>query len=142
MRYLLDTNVISELRKVRSGRADRMVAAWAATVPGRDMYLSAVTIHELEHGVLLLERTDAAQAAILREWLDDSVATAFEGRILPMDEAVARRSARLHVPDPVPYRDAFIGATALVHEMTLVTRNLRDFQRFEGLRLLNPWATQ
>lgn len=104
------------------------------------MFVSAVTIHELEHRVQLLERSDPAQGAVLREWLDHSVATAFSGRILAVDEAVARRAASLHVPDPAPYRDAFIGATALVHGLTVVTRNVGDFERFAGLDIVNPWS--
>jgi len=138
--YLLDTNVVSELRKVRSGKADAGVAAWAASTPSAEMFVSAITIHELEHGVLLLERSDPAQGAVLRAWLDRSVPAAFAERVLAVDEPVARRAAMLHVPDPAPFRDALIGGTALAHNMTVVTRDLRDFARFEGLDVLNPWA--
>jgi len=138
--YVLDTNVVSELRKVRSGRADPGVATWAEQVPSVELFISAITIHELEHGVLLLERSDPAQGALLRAWLDQSVAAAFKSRVLPVDERVARRAAALHVPDPAPFRDALIAATALVHDMTVVTRDLKDFQRFEGLDLINPWS--
>ncbi len=138
--YVLDTNVVSELRKVRSGRADPGVATWAEQVPSVELFISAITIHELEHGVLLLERSDPAQGALLRAWLDQSVAAAFKSRVLPVDERVSRRAAALHVPDPAPFRDALIAATALVHDMTVVTRDLKDFQRFEGLDLINPWS--
>jgi predicted nucleic acid-binding protein len=79
------------------------------------------------------------QGAVLRQWLDVSVARAFAGRVLPVDESVARRAAGLHVPDPAPFRDALIGATALVHGLAMVTRNLRDFERFRGLRVVDPW---
>lgn len=138
--YLLDTNVVSELRKVRSGRADVGVAAWAEQTRSAEMFVSAITIHELEHGVLLLERADPDQGAVLRAWLDRSVAAAFADRVLAVDDAVARRAALLHVPDPAPFRDALIGGTALTHGMTVVTRDLEDFTRFEGLDVLNPWS--
>lgn len=138
--YLLDTNVVSELRKVRSGKANAGVAAWAAQTPSAEMFVSAITIHELEHGVLLLERSDAAQGAVLRAWLDRSVAAAFADRVLGVDDRVARRAAGLHVPDPAPFRDALIGGTALTHNMTVVTRDLKDFARFEGLDVVNPWT--
>ena len=137
--FVLDTNVVSELRKVRSGKANSGVAEWAEQIPSVELFVSAITFHELEHGVLLMERSDAAQGALLRAWLEHSVAEAFKNRVLPVDGRVARRAAALHVPDPAPIRDALIGATALVHEMTVVTRDLKDFQRFHGLDVLNPW---
>jgi predicted nucleic acid-binding protein len=137
--FVLDTNIVSELRKVRSGKANPGVAVWAEQVPSAELFVSAITLHELEHGVLLMERSDPAQGALLRTWLDQSVTTAFKGRVLPVDERVARRAAALHVPDPAPFRDAFIGATALVHNMTIVTRDLKDFQRFDHISALNPW---
>lgn len=137
--FVLDTNLVSELRKVRSGKANAGVAAWATSVPSAELFVSAITIHELEHGVLLAERADPRRGALLRSWLDHSVAAAFAERVLPVDEAVARRSARLHVPDPAPFRDAFIGASALVHHMAVVTRNVSDFERFTGLQVINPW---
>lgn len=136
--YLLDTNVVSELRKIRLGKADVRVAAWADSVDAADLYLSVITIQELEMGVLLLERRDAAQGTLLRTWLDAHVLPAFAGRILPVDIAVAQRSARLHVPDPRPVRDGLIAATALVHGMTVVTRNVADFEP-TGVPTLNPW---
>jgi len=137
--YLLDTNVVSELRKVRAGKADRHVAAWADSVDATDLYLSAITILELETGILLAERRDPAQGAIFRAWLDAHVLPAFTGRILVVDTAVAQRSARLQVPDPRPLRDGLIAATALVHGMTIVTRNVADFEP-TGVAVLNPWA--
>jgi len=138
--YVIDTNVISELRKVRSGKAHPRVQDWAASVSSGEMFLSSITIEELEHGVLLLERSDPRQGAILRRWLDESVMTAFDGRILPVDTDVARRAAALHVPNPAPFRDSLIGATALVHQMTVVTHNTKDFAGFLGLDLIDPWA--
>jgi toxin FitB len=137
--FLLDTNVVSELRKVRSGKAAAAVADWAAELPAARLFISVITVHELEHGVLLAERADPPQGRVLRAWLDESVPAAFAERILPVDEAVARRAAGLHVPDPAPFRDALIGATALVHGMTVATRNVRDFERFAGLVVIDPW---
>lgn len=136
--FLLDTNVVSELRKARAGKADLRVAAWARAVPAGSLFLSAVVVQELEIGTLLTERRDPAQGAILRTWLDEHVLPGFADRILSIDTAVARRSAALHVPNPQPFRDALIAATALVHDMTVVTRNVADFA-FTGVALLNPW---
>lgn len=138
--FVLDTNVVSELRKVRAGRADPGVAAWAAATSSARLFVSAVTLLELELGVLLAERSDPAQGKVLRTWIDGGVAAAFADRVLPVDADVARRSAALHVPDPAPFRDALIGATALIHGMAVVTRNVRDFERFGGLRILDPWG--
>jgi hypothetical protein len=135
---LLDTTVVAELRKVRLGNADANVAGWSETLDTADLFISAVTIHELAIGVLLAERRDPPQGAVFRQWLERQVMSAFEGRILPVDVAVARRAAQLHVPDPQPINDAFIAATALVHGMTVVTRNVADFTA-TGVRLLNPW---
>lgn len=136
--YLLDTNVLSELRKIRLKTADRRVAKWADSVDAADLYLSVITLQELEIGILLIERRDPIQGAVFRTWLNDHVMPAFAGRILAVDTAVAQRSARLHVPDPRPVRDALIAATALVHGMTVVTRNVADFEA-TGVPLLNPW---
>ena len=136
--FVLDTNVVSELRKVRLGRADANVAQWADSVNAEDLYVSVITVQELEIGVLLAERRDPAQGAVFRTWLNSHVLPAFEGRILPVDTAVALRSARQHVPNPRPVRDSLIAATAQVHGMTVVTRNLADFEA-TGVAMLNPW---
>ena len=136
--FLLDTNVVSELRKARAGKADAQVVAWASSVPAASLYLSVMSVQELELGVLRVERRDKAQGAILRLWLDDHVLPAFAGRMLPIDTAVALRSARLHVPDRRSERDCLIAATGLVHGMTVVTRNVDDFAA-TGVALLNPW---
>jgi len=137
--YVLDTNVVSELRKVRAGKADRKVAIWTESVDAADLYVSAMTLMELELGVLSIERKDAVQGAILRAWLEQHVLPEFSGRTIPVDTAVALRCARLHVPDKRGERDALIAATALVHGMTVVTRNVEDFQP-TGVPLLNPWV--
>ena len=136
--YLLDTHVVSELRKARAGKADPNVVAWSATAPVGALYISAVTILELEIGVLRLERRDVAQGRLLRAWLEDQVLPAFDGRVLPIDTAVARRCAPLHVPNPLAELDALIAASALVHGMTVVTRNVGDFVA-TGVALLDPW---
>lgn len=136
--FLLDTNVVSEMRKIRAGKADGNVDAWSRSVAGTSLYLSAIVVQELDIGVLQMERRDPVQGALLRVWLDDHVLPSFSDRILPVDTAVARRSAVLDVPDPRPYRDSLIAATALVHGMTLVTRNVADFEG-TGAVLLNPW---
>lgn len=138
MMFLLDTNVVSELRKVRAGKADANLAAWADRVDAYSLFLSAISVLELETGVLLVERRDPAQGMLLRAWLDRHVLPAFDGRVLPVDTAVALRCAQLHVPDRHAERDALIAATALVHGMVVVTRNVADFSA-SGVRLLNPW---
>ncbi len=136
--YLLDTNVISELRKAKSGKANKHVVAWANTISANSLFLSAITILELETGILLIERRDNSQGAILRSWLNSHVLPAFSDRVLPVDIAVAQRCAKLHIPDPRSDRDALIAATALVHGMTIVTRNICDFEP-TGASILNPW---
>jgi predicted nucleic acid-binding protein len=136
--FLLDTNVVSELRKAKAGKADLNVVAWAEGVQASSLFLSAISILELETGILLLERRDAAQGAVLRTWLDGYVLPAFSGRILAVDTVVAQCCARLHVPDPCAERDGLIAATALVHGMTVVTRNLADFTSTR-VPALNPW---
>jgi predicted nucleic acid-binding protein len=137
--FLLDTNVVSEFRKIVPGQADPNVANWAGKVKPYDLYLSAITIQELEIGIRLLDRRDPRQAAVLRSWLDRYVLVAFDGRILPIDTAIALRSAQLHVPDRRPAEDGLIAATALVHGMTVVTRNVEDFAG-TGVAVLNPWV--
>ena len=138
MVYLLDTNVIFELRKSKSRRVDRNVYQWAKGIPASSMFSSVICFLELELGVLLVEHRDKAQGAILRSWLEKHVLPTFSERILPLDLTVARRAAGLHVPHPCSHRDAMIAATALVHGMTIVTRNVADFER-TGVNLVNPW---
>jgi predicted nucleic acid-binding protein len=136
--FLLDTNVISELRKAGDGKADANVVAWLSSVDATTFYISAVTLMEIELGILRIERRDPAQGARLRAWMDQRILPEFADRTLPVDTAVALRCAPLHVPDPRPERDAFIAATALAHGMTVVTRNVADFAP-TGVPLLNPW---
>lgn len=134
--FLLDTTVLSELR--RADRTDARVAAWARSVDHLQFYLSAITILEIEAGTLLLARRDVQQGLVLRTWIDDHVLPAFDGRILAVDTLVAQRCAQLHVPDRRPERDALIAATALVHRLKLVTRNVADFEPM-GVDPINPW---
>ena len=134
--FLLDTNVISELR--RPERTNPNVVAWAAAFPAASFFLSAISILEIEIGTLRLARKDPAQGALLRAWIDEQILPRFEGRILPVDTNVVQRCARLHVTDPRSERDALIAATALVHSLTVVTRNTADFEA-TGVALLNPW---
>lgn len=134
--FILDTNVVSALR--RPDKTDPRVVAWASAQPLSSFFLSAITVLELELGALSLARKDAAQGALLRSWIDGRILPQFDGRILAVDTAVALRCAQLHVPDPRAERDALIAATALVHGMIVVTRNVADFAP-TGVRTLNPW---
>ena len=138
MSYLLDTNVVSELRKIGDGKADARVAAWVDAEDAESFFISAITILELERGVLGIQRRDAAQGARLRAWLDNHVRPEFAGRILPVDDPIATRCAHLHIPDRRNEVDALIAATALVHGLTVATRNVRDFDG-TGIVVVNPW---
>jgi hypothetical protein len=134
--YILDTNVISELRKGRKTHPN--VRKWAEALPSASLYISVISVLELEIGILLVNRRDKEQGAILRAWMDRHVLPTFSGRILAIDTGVAQRCATLHVPNPRSDRDALIAATALVHGLTVVTRNVADFER-AGVGVVNPW---
>lgn len=135
--YLLDTNVISEMRKIQTGRADLRLSGWVERVSSEDLYLSAVTIFEMEVGVRLMMRKDPAQGRFLWDWLHAYVLPSFTTRIRVIDAEISLRCAALHVPVTAPYRDSLIGATALVHGLTVVTRNVKDFVPM-GVKVLNP----
>lgn len=139
MMFLLDTNVISELRKVGDRKADTNVCTWLSHTDAASFYVSAVTIMELEIGVLRVERRDPLQGKMLRTWFDAHVLPEFSERTLSIDATVALCCARLHVPNPCAERDALIASTAIVHGMTVVTRNIVDFET-TGVPLLNPWV--
>jgi toxin FitB len=137
--FLLDTNVISELR--RPDKADRNVVAWASALPASGFFISAISVLEIELGALLIAGKDSAQGAVLRAWIDHQLLGRFEGRILAIDVTVAQRCASLHMPDPRAERDALIAATALVHGLTIATRNVADFEA-TGVAFINPWRPQ
>ena len=138
--YLLDTNVVSELRKSTSGKANLNVVQWASSEDTETLFISVITVLELEMGILSMERRDQQQGLILRRWLEDQVLPSFEGRILPIDIAIARKCAELHVPDKRAERDAMIAATAVIHRMRVVTRNVADFD-LAGFEVINPWLS-
>jgi predicted nucleic acid-binding protein len=137
--FLLDTNIITELR--RRDKADRNVATWANAHSATSFFISAISIFEIELGALLIARKDHAQGDVLRAWIDHQILPRFEGRVLAIDATVAQRCARLHVPNPRSDRDALIAATALVHGLSVVTRNEADFAS-TGVALINPWKVQ
>ena len=138
MKYLLDTNVVSELRKVGDGKADLNVTTWLGAKDSRDLYISAITILELERGILSIQRRDIEQGSRLRTWMDSRVRPEFAERMISIDEAIATRCAHLHIPDRPNEADALIAATAIVHGLVVVTRNIHDFQG-TGVVLVDPW---
>lgn len=136
--YLFDTNVLSELRV--PDRANEAVWLWANQIHTDDVHISVISILEIEMGILRAERKDALKAKKFRIWRDNYILPTFEQRILNINTDICLACAKLHIPNPSPERDAFIGATALVHDMTLVTRNTKDFEN-TGVKLINPWLT-
>lgn len=136
--YLLDTNIISELRKLEKGRADPNVAKWFQQVDLQQAYLSVITLFEIKVGILQLIRHDAQQAAILQSWFENTLLPNFENRILPLDQKVVMTCAELHVPDKKPLNDSYLAATAKSHHFKMVTRNLKDFQH-SGVEIINPF---
>jgi toxin FitB len=138
VRVLLDTNVVSELRKTNQPHVNSNVVRWSRSYAAIDFCISVMTLMEIEIGVLRLERRDPAQGSSLRGWFESQVLKGFEGRILDIDARIVRKASGFHVPDPKPDRDAFIGATAGAHSLALATRNIRDFAAM-GIDLINPW---
>jgi toxin FitB len=141
--YLLDTNVLSEMRKASrtkasSAKMDRRVEDWVNSVSAQDLHVSVVSILELERGFHLLKERDPAQAEVIRSWVRNRVLPTFDGRIVSVDLPIAQRCAALAIHMPIEYRDSLIAATALVHGMTVVTRNVRHLEP-TGAAFINPW---
>ncbi len=135
--FLLDTMIPSDLRKGRLGNLG--VRSWVASTPRESQFISVITVLELRRGALLQDRLDPPQGRVLHSWLEGLILNSFSGRILPIDQAVAERCAILQVPAARATLDVFIAATALVYDFTVVTRNVRHFDR-TGVRLLNPFT--
>lgn len=134
MMFLLDTGIVLELRKAKAGPSDAGLMAWAAGIPRQKLFISALTLLEIENAAARLGRKDRAAGLVVREWIDERVMTAFDGRMLPVDAAVVRRRAQL------PYantRDGLLAATALEHSLTFVTHRVSAF-RAGRVKLLNP----
>ncbi|MDR7231885.1 putative nucleic acid-binding protein [Caulobacter sp. BE264] len=135
--HLLDTGVVYELRNAKAGMADAGLAAWAAGVARTNLFISAITLMELETAATRAERSDKGGGAVMREWLDQRVLPAFDGRILAVDAAVARRRSQIPLTQA---RDALLAATALEHGLTLATRDTATFAKIPRLKLFNPWS--
>ena len=140
MSYLLDTNILSEMRYLSQGRGDLSVRNWLVQHDPDTFFLSSLTIFETEYGIRLMERRDPKQGAVLRDWMETSVMPTFTNRILLVNAEIARIAANLQVPDRRPFADCFIAATALHLGLTIITRNVADFQGLP-LSILNPWLT-
>lgn len=136
--YLLDTNIISEIRKLAKNKCDKNVADWVRSTSKDLMFTNAVVMMELERGVMSIERKDTTQGKLLRHWFEMDVKPAFHGKILKIDEQTAQICAKLHIPDHAPENDAWIAASAIQHHLVLVTRNTADFAR-TGVKLFNPF---
>ena len=136
--YLLDTNIISEIRKLAKNKCDKNVADWVRSTSKDLMFANAVVMMELERGVMSIERKDTTQGKLLRHWFEMDVKPAFHGKILKIDEQTAQICAKLHIPDHAPENDAWIAASAIQHNLVLVTRNTADFAR-TGVKLFNPF---
>ncbi len=136
--FLLDTNVLSDARKKKAGKAHKGVIQFMSDTPTIETFISVITVMEIRQGALLLERKDPKQASIYLDWLESEIMPAFEGRIIPVTTEIALECAALHVPDKQPANDALIAATAKITGLTVVTRNDKDFQ-FDGVKVINPF---
>lgn len=136
--YLLDTNVVSEVRKIKTGKANPHFVQWFSNISERDIFINATILMEIERGILAKERKDFRQGVILRTWFDNVVLPTFDGKILKIDDKTAQICAKLHIPDHAPENDAWIASSAIQHHLTLVTRNTADFARL-GVKLFNPF---
>jgi hypothetical protein len=136
--FLVDTNVLSEVRKAERGNGG--VINWATETASDLMFLSVIALYEIEVGVLRAERSDQRKGAMLRTWLEMGVRPTFADRIVGVDDRIAVLAARWNVPDPAPFRDSLIAATAQAYDLKVVTRDTRDFSRFPEVEVLNPWT--
>lgn len=137
--YLLDTNVISEIRKIHHNKADSGVTKWFYGCQFSDLFLNDIILLEMQKGYLLKNRKDAQQGQILKLWIE-YVTNNFAGRILPISQEICLKCAELHIPNPRPQFDSLIASTALVHNLILVTDNTKDFQGIDGLKIHNPFT--
>jgi toxin FitB len=135
---LLDTNVLSEFRKDSYHKADPRVVAWANSQRPEQLFISVITLFEVEKGAQLMERRDQRQGLVLRAWIESKLMPAFSGRIISVDDRIAALAASFHVPNPAPFADSLIAATAIIRGFTVVTRNAGDFQ-YPGVTVMNPW---
>lgn len=136
--YLLDTNVISEVRKIKTGKANPNFVKWFSTIAEQDIFINATVLMEIERGILAKERKDAQQGVILRAWFERVVLPTFHGKILKIDEKTAQICARLHIPNHTPENDAWIASSAIQHHLILITRNTADFAHL-GVKWFNPF---
>lgn len=136
--FLVDTNILSEMRKADRGNPG--VVEWATGTPPGLLFISVISLHEIEIGVLRAERSDKEKGAMLRAWMEIGLKPTFADRLLDVDLKISLMAAQWHVPDPAPVRDSLIGATALAHQLKVVTRDVRDYSRFPDLEVLNPWS--
>lgn len=136
--YLLDTNVISEMRKIKQGKADKNVVQWLQSTDPNLLYTSIIVLMEVERGILLKRRKDKIQAEHLQFWLDNIIRPAFQNRIKLLSDKTANICATLHVPNPKQENDAWIGATAIEHNFIVVTRNIDDFKEM-NVQIINPF---
>lgn len=134
--YLLDTNVVSELRKIQSKHS--AFNDWYKTIDPQTCYLSSLTIFEIRKGILLKSLKDPQQAEILQHWFNERLIPHFHGRVLDFTADMAEIMAKLHVPNPAPFADSIIASTALYYDLTVITRNIQDFQNL-GVKLINPF---
>ncbi|MBS9781668.1 MAG: type II toxin-antitoxin system VapC family toxin [Gammaproteobacteria bacterium] len=138
--YLLDTNILSEIRKIKQNRANENVVNWLANVLPTELYTNVVVLMEIEKGIVRLRRKDSQQADNLAAWYQ-TIKPTFQNRIYSIDEKTASICATLHSPNPAPANDAWIAATAIQHNLVLATRNTNDFN-FQGLQVFNPFEYQ
>lgn len=138
--FLLDTNVISEIRKIHKGTANKNVENWFIRQDRETLFLNDIVLLEIKQGELLLRhKNDFVQADNIHEWLTVKIPKLFETRILPITQEICLTCAKLHVPNQRDRHDALIASTALVHDLTVVSRNNKDFVGIDGLKLFNPF---